>query len=167
MSIFLGQLLCGNTKNTWKLKLLSCLLFFYWLGGLASYYAARAWGVWSLSFSAAVYFSLFAGLALHLYRSLHTPILTAIAGLYSWQRLALQTNISDNDGSIDMVLLKQAFEKIDIDGDGFVTLDELCEYLVQCKSGRYNSKAMFEIADRDKKSLLSFQDWKNVLCKEI
>lgn len=135
---------------------------------MASYYAARSWGIHALGFSAAIYFSLFVYLLVYLYFSLHTSTFTAVSGLYGWDRLTLTLGIQDSDGTIDMDKIEQFFGEIDTDRDGFISLDELRQFLNKKAGGkRFNAKAMFEIADRDKKKIMSFQDWRDVICKDI
>ena len=82
IGLFIGQALRGNTKNTWKLKILLCLAFSFWTGGLLSFWAVTRFLQYTLLANAAIFGFVFFVIVWFLAHHLHIPAHRALQGTW-------------------------------------------------------------------------------------
>ncbi|KAL3925951.1 MAG: hypothetical protein SGILL_000052 [Bacillariaceae sp.] len=169
IGLFLGQWLRGNSKNVWKLWILIGLAVAFWLGGFVSFFAVKAWTSNTLFFNAGIFLLIFALQITFLVRNLHISPLRAIRGTWHWQRTLHQLNFRSNmDGTpSSFEILKEAFDEMDDDNNGYIDSDKL--YLGLQKAGlnlkipKSTVDLMFEVADRDKDGFINFEEFKDLV----
>jgi uncharacterized membrane protein YoaK (UPF0700 family) len=164
IGLFLGQLFRGNYANVWKLKILLGLVASFWLGGFLSLYSVRTWRTNTLFFNAAVFLFLVALIVLFLVRNLHVPLFGAIRGTWHWQRtlhrMSVRCAVTGNAKPDERLM--SVFRTMDVDGDGYLTLDELYQglQLMGCTDvTRDQVRDMFNVCDRDMDGMISREEW--------
>ena len=177
IGIFAGQLLRGNHKNTWKLKIQLGLVISWWFGGFSSFFAVSSWGPQALLFNTAVYIVLFALICVFLSVNLHLGVHKALIGTWHWQKAFNALSLRDSEGrpACDEKLL-QVFRAMDTDGDNFLSETELREGLQKAhKQSSKDSKkevafvsdakihAMFAVCDRENRGKIGFDDWRDLV----
>jgi hypothetical protein len=164
IGLFMGQVLRGNYANVWRLKILVALVVSFWTGGFLSVYAVREWRTDALFFNAAVFLFLFALIVLFLIRNLHVPLLGALRGTWHWQRtlhvLSVRCDATGKAKPDDRLL--SVFNAMDVDEDGYLTLNELYHGLqvLGCTDITMEQvRDMFDVCDRDLDGLISSKEW--------
>jgi len=136
IGLILGQLMRGEMKNMWKLKVLVGLASSFWLGSFISFYSASYFLSRSLWFSVALF--LVIGLC-HLTFVVFTTKVTfaqAVLGRWEWNRVLERMASSLNDGCGNTALsgltpeqIDSVFDMIDRDNSGEIDAEELREAL--------------------------------------
>lgn len=170
IGLFIGQWLRGNRRNTWKLHILLGLAASFWTGGLCSFYAVEAWVQYTLLFNAGIFLLLFAGMVVFLVRTLHMPVHRAIRGTWHWQQTLYTLSFRSKDGGVPKsdAVLREAFDNMDTDKDGFIGSEDLYRGLQEAgldanKLPKATVDAMFEVADRNHDGRLSFSEFQGLV----
>lgn len=158
IGIIIGQILRGNWKNYWKLKVLIGLASSFWVGGLISFYSATAFLHDSLWFSTALFMVIGISHLTFVVLTEKVSYFQAAYGTWKWEvilsKVASTMNETSNDSygksrtltedQIDFV-----FDEMDASGSGTINADELKSALEKMgkRLTRKNVLAMMAVVD--------------------
>lgn len=167
IGIVLAQAFNCHFKGFARGCVLTIIVFNFWLGGLVSYYAVRAFRTETLFFSAALFF--FVGLiqVFYLVKELGVSVHDAFFGTWKWKKVLKKLDTEDGDLTPEKLI--RIFEKIDQDGDGNgqIDADELRIGLRAAKIQMtdYEIKTLFRAADDDGDGTIDEDEWKQLVAK--
>jgi hypothetical protein len=170
IGLFIGQWLRGNSRNLWKLYILLGLAASFWTGGLCSFYAVQTWAQYTLLFNATIFLLLFFGIVFFLAHHLHVPVHRAIRGAWHWRRTLHTLSFRSKQGGIPKsdAALREAFDNMDKDKDGFIEAEELYHGLQEAgldasSLPKSTVDVMFEVADRNNDGRISFSEFQELV----
>lgn len=173
ISLAIGQVMRGNYRTLPKAVVLSLMVFFFWVGGITSFYMTRKYLSSTLFFNAALFWVLGAVSVVFLVKNTSISACDAILGTWQWKKTLRQ--IGDGAsvaGSVgDPVTgeerLKQMFDDIDDDGNGEIDHDELLNYLMQMdrRTTARAVKMLIRSADQDQNGTIDRREWEKMVQK--
>ncbi len=159
IGIIIGQILRGNWKNYWKLKVLIGLASSFWFGGLISFYSATAFLHDSLWFSTALFMVIGMSHLTFVVLTEKVSYFQAAYGTWKWEVVLLKVastinETSDESNAISTLTEDQidfVFDEIDAGGSGTINADELKSALEKMgkRLTRKNVLAMMAVVDLD------------------
>ena len=159
IGIIIGQILRGNWKNYWKLKVLIGLASSFWFGGLISFYSATAFLHDSLWFSTALFMVIGMSHLTFVVLTEKVSYFQAAYGTWKWEVVLLKVastinETSDESNAIITLTEDQidfVFDEIDAGGSGTINADELKSALEKMgkRLTRKNVLAMMAVVDLD------------------
>jgi len=168
IGLFVGQLLRGNRKNLWKLRILVGLALAFWIGGLVSFFAVQSLRGFTLLINAGIFLLSFLVVVAFLVRNLHIPLRRALGGTWHWQRTMYRLSLrSKNCGAPKSEeKLAEIFRAFDVDGDGYIDSEDLYRGLKESGLKRISKRdaaLMFAMCDRDKDGRMDAKDFRDVV----
>mmetsp|Transcript_9805 Transcript_9805/g.14332 ORF Transcript_9805/g.14332 Transcript_9805/m.14332 type:complete len:464 (+) Transcript_9805:42-1433(+) len=160
IGLIIGQMLRGNFANSFKLGVLVSLAVSFWLGALTSFYAVSKFRGFALIFNAAFFFLIGIGCVVFVILTNKITVWQAVTGKWHWSRalnaLDVTQDALENDGAC-----MGMFDRLDVDGDGFLEADEL--HLALKTSGmrvsKKGAKALIAMGDTDGDGKISRDEW--------
>lgn len=159
IGLILGQVLRGERKNLWKLKVLVGLATSFWLGSFISFYSASKFLSRSLWFSVALFLAIGLAHLTFIVLTQKVSFVQAVFGRWKWHQVLehMASSLNDGGGSPALSELKpeqidSVFDLIDRDNSGEIDADELKEALAEMGMKtltRKNVEAMISVVDEN------------------
>lgn len=168
IGLYAGQLVRGNTKNTWKLLVLIALAVSYWIGALVSFYATRSFTSMSLLFNAGLFIFIGLLLIVFLVHEHSVSFIQALLGTWHWKRVLqhlqetypLEPSVL-HCGESRQRYVEHLFDSVDIDKTGYIGSDELIAALVDAgfRMKPANIQLLINHADKEGDGQISREEW--------
>lgn len=138
----------------------------FWLGGLISFFAVKAWRGYTLLVNAAIFLLLFCVIVTFLVKSLHLPVHEALNGTWHWQRTMHKLKFRTGDGTTKSnESPADIFNAIDSDRNGAIGTEEFSVGLQRAGIGKISRSkilAMFEVCDKNGDGEISLQEFRDL-----
>lgn len=169
IAIVIAQSLNGNYKGLPRGCVLGMIVFFFWFGGILSYWAVRRFTTATLIFSAVVFY--LNGLVLVVYLVMYVGVSFTDALLGSWKWKGVLKKLDNSDGDLTKEKLMNIFDKIDRDGDGNgeIDLDELAFGLKKAnvRMKPHEMDRLFRAADENGDGAITREEWRSLADKVL
>ncbi|KAG7355427.1 DUF1275 domain containing protein [Nitzschia inconspicua] len=168
IGLLIGQLLRGNTTNTWKLPILLSLAISFWFGGLISFFAVQQWKEFTLLVNAGIFLVMFFSMLVFMVNNLHIPLHRALRGAWHWQRTMRKLEFRSSRGGQPQTdeTLHAIFARLDRDCDGFIALDDLYEGLHEMGMtdiSRADVESMFLVGSSNLQGQMTEQEFRDLI----
>ena len=153
IGLVIGQCLRGNFAKIGRGAVLATIVICFWIGGLIGYLMVRQFEAYSLIVTAVMFYLVFVLNTCYLMKKLNLSFFSALAGSWDWTDVLKKI---DPSGSKEEMM--GLFGRLDRDGDGTLTLDELQKGL----EGTVTEEELHTLlvaADKDDSGDIDEEEW--------
>lgn len=165
IAIVVAQMFYGNHKGFARSIVLCLIIFWFWVGGIVSFYLVRQFETATLYFSAVLYLIIGVGITAYVIFEMGVSVFDAVFGTWKWKKV--MRKLSNENGELTQELMIEIYDKIDRDINGEIDADELRDglRLNKVKMTDYEIKILFRAADEDGNGLIDRKEWSDLVKK--
>jgi uncharacterized membrane protein YoaK (UPF0700 family) len=167
IAIVIAQCIHGNYKGLARGMVLTAIVFFFWCGGIISFWAIREFMASTLLCNAVLFYMVGSTLVYYLVKEVGVSVQDALFGTWKWKKVLKKLDTIDGDLTRDKLM--DIFDTIDNEckGNGYLDADELRDGLrrAKIKMKNYEMKTLFRAADDNGDGFINRGEWEELTKK--